>query len=159
MAQVKTAVSIEESLFREAWAGRLGISRNRLFAEAVRTNGDRNKSSLGGRILADIEPAGSSPGYTRPYVVVQNDVFRNSGTRTVVTCALSTNLRRTRDVGNVLLFPGEASLPEQSVVNVSRIAAVDKRRLRERGGTLSAGRVREVLRGINLLLEPRSVGG
>ena len=38
MAHVKTAVSIEESLFREAeaWAGRLGISRSRLFAEAVR---------------------------------------------------------------------------------------------------------------------------
>ena len=38
MAHVKTAVSIEESLFREAedWAGKLGISRSRLFAEAVR---------------------------------------------------------------------------------------------------------------------------
>ena len=37
MAHVKTAVSIEESLFREAeeWAGKLGISRSRLFAEAV----------------------------------------------------------------------------------------------------------------------------
>jgi mRNA interferase MazF len=44
-------------------------------------------------------------------------------------------------------------------VNVSRIAAVDKRSLRERVGKLSVGRVREVLRGINLLLEPRSVGG
>ncbi len=38
MTHVKTAVSIEESLFREAeeWAGKLGISRSRLFAEAVR---------------------------------------------------------------------------------------------------------------------------
>lgn len=38
MAHVKTAVSIEESLFKEAeaWAGKLGISRSRLFAEAVR---------------------------------------------------------------------------------------------------------------------------
>jgi len=38
MAHVKTAVSIEESLFEEAeaWAARLGISRSRLFAEAVR---------------------------------------------------------------------------------------------------------------------------
>ena len=38
VARVKTAVSIEESLFREAeaWAGRLGISRSRLFAEALR---------------------------------------------------------------------------------------------------------------------------
>ncbi len=108
---------------------------------------------------ADIEPLGSSPGYVRPYVVVQNDVFNSSGIRTVVTCALTTNLRRGRDPGNVLLFPGEANLPEQSVVNVSQIAAVDKRRLRERVGTLSAERVREVLRGINLLLEPRSAGG
>jgi len=108
---------------------------------------------------ADIEPAGSSPGYTRPYVVVQNDVFNNSGIRTVVTCALTTNLRRARAPGNVLLFPGEANLPEQSVVNVPQIAAVDKRRLRERVGTLSAERVREVLRGINLLLEPRDAGG
>lgn len=38
MTHVKTAVSIEESLFEaaEAWAGKLGISRSRLFAEAVR---------------------------------------------------------------------------------------------------------------------------
>ncbi len=37
MAHVKTAVSIEESLFREAeaWAGKLGISRSQLFARAV----------------------------------------------------------------------------------------------------------------------------
>ncbi len=37
MAHVKTAISIEESLFREAedWAGKLGISRSQLFARAV----------------------------------------------------------------------------------------------------------------------------
>ena len=37
MVHVKTAVSIEESLFREAedWAGKLGISRSQLFARAV----------------------------------------------------------------------------------------------------------------------------
>ncbi len=34
---MKTAVSIEESLFREAeeWAGKLGISRSQFFARAV----------------------------------------------------------------------------------------------------------------------------
>jgi hypothetical protein len=38
MPHVKTAISIEESLFREAevWAGKLGISRSRLFARAVK---------------------------------------------------------------------------------------------------------------------------
>ena len=109
---------------------------------------------------AEIEPAGAPPGYLRPYyVVVQNDLFNRSGIRTVVTCALTTNLRRGRDPGNVLLNPGEANLPEQSVVNVSQIYTIDKRRLRDRVGTLSSERVREVLRGINLLLEPRDAGG
>ncbi len=108
---------------------------------------------------AEIEPPGSSPGYLRPYVVVQNDLFNRSGIRTVVTCALTTNLRRGRDPGNVLLNPGEANLPEQSVANVSQIYTVDKRRLRDRVGTLSRERVREILRGINLLLEPRDASG
>ena len=37
MAHKKTAVSIDEGLFEEAeaWAGKLGISRSRLFARAV----------------------------------------------------------------------------------------------------------------------------
>ena len=37
MASIKTAISIEESLFREAetWAGKLGVSRSQLFARAV----------------------------------------------------------------------------------------------------------------------------
>jgi antitoxin MazE6 len=37
VAHVKTAISLDESLFQEAeeWAGKLGISRSRLFARAV----------------------------------------------------------------------------------------------------------------------------
>ncbi len=37
MSRVKTAVSIEESLFKEAetWAAKMGISRSQLFARAV----------------------------------------------------------------------------------------------------------------------------
>jgi mRNA interferase MazF len=100
---------------------------------------------------------GSAPRYDRPYLVVQNDVFNRSRIHTVVVCALTSNLRRARDPGNVLLFPGEADLPEQSVVNVSQIVTVDKEQLRERIGTLSRERLQEVLRGINILLEPREV--
>ena len=50
-------------------------------------------------------------------------------------------------------------MPEQSVVNVSQIYTIDKRRLRDRVGTFSSERVREVLRGIDLLLEPRDASG
>ena len=37
MAHVKTAISLDESLFREAerWAGKLGVSRSQLYAKAV----------------------------------------------------------------------------------------------------------------------------
>lgn len=104
-------------------------------------------------------PDGSSPGYPRPCVVVQNNLFNESRVRTVVTCALTTSLRRADDPGNVLLAPGEANLPEQSVVNVSQVLTVDRRRLGDLIGTLSDERVREVLYGIGLVLEPRDVRG
>lgn len=105
------------------------------------------------------EPGGSEPGYRRPAVVIQNDVFNASNIRTVVVCPLTSNLRRAEAPGNVLLAPGEADLVEQSVVNVSQIFTVNKRDLVEKVGSLAGERVREVISGINLLLEPRNVEG
>lgn len=105
-----------------------------------------------------VEPSGSAPGYDRPYLIVQNNAFNSSRINTVVVCGLTSNLRRAGDPGNVLLFPGEAVLPEQSVVNVSQIVTLDKSQLRTRIGALSPERVREVLRGIDLVLQPREVG-
>ncbi len=52
---------------------------------------------------------------------------------------------------------GEANLPKQSVVNVSQVFTVDKRDLGEKIGALSRGRVREVLDGIHLVIEPRDI--
>ncbi len=105
-----------------------------------------------------VEPSGSAPGYDRPYLIVQNNAFNSSRINTVVVCGLTSNLRRARDPGNVLLSPGEADLPEQSIVNISQIVTLDKSQLRARIGTLSSDRVREVLRGMSLFLEPREVG-
>ncbi len=105
------------------------------------------------------EPGGSEPGYRRPAVVVQNDVFNASNIRTVVVCPLTTNLRRAEAPGNVLLGPGEANLRQQSVVNISQVFTVNKLDLAEKAGSLGDGRVREVISGLNLLLEPRGVAG
>lgn len=101
------------------------------------------------------EPRGSEPGYHHPHVVIQNNVFNRSDIKTVVVCALTSNLKRAKAPGNVLLDPGEANLPKRSVVNVSQILAVDKAQLSEKIGSLSAQRVREILDGIKLVLEPR----
>lgn len=103
------------------------------------------------------EPSDSEPGYIHPFVIVQNNLFNKSRINTVVVCALTSNLTRAKAPGNVLLVPGEANLPKQSVVNISQIYTVDKRDLVEKIGTLSSKRVREILDGIHFLLEPREV--
>ena len=101
------------------------------------------------------EPGGSGPGYRHPHLVVQNNLFNQSRINTVVVCALTSNLKRARAPGNVLLGAGEANLPKASVVNISQLFTVDKSRLRQRIGRLSPERLRAALNGIILLLEPR----
>ncbi|UJR80829.1 Programmed cell death toxin YdcE [Sandaracinus amylolyticus] len=87
-------------------------------------------------------------GYPHPHVVVQDDVFNHSRITTVVVCALTTNLHRASEPGNVLLDVGEASLPKQSVVVVSQIASVEKARLGEKIGALPSARVEQILAGL-----------
>jgi mRNA interferase MazF len=103
------------------------------------------------------EPTGSEPAYRHPHVVIQNNVFNRSRINTVVVCALTSNLKRATAPGNVLLERGEANLSKRSVVNISQIFTVDKAELRARIGTLSAKRVREILDGLELLIEPREL--
>jgi mRNA interferase MazF len=103
------------------------------------------------------EPTGSGPGYRHPHVVVQNNVFNASRINTVVVCALSSNMKRATAPGNVALNSGEGGLPKASVVIVSQLFTVDKDQLEEQSGTLSAKRVRQILDGIDLVLEPRDL--
>ncbi|PSN15169.1 type II toxin-antitoxin system PemK/MazF family toxin [filamentous cyanobacterium CCT1] len=100
------------------------------------------------------DPIGSAPGLLHPHVVIQNDAFNRSNIRTVIVCALTSNLRRASAPGNVLLAVGEANLPKQSVVNISQVFTVDKSQLDEKIGTLSSTRVRQILDGLQLLLDP-----
>lgn len=102
-------------------------------------------------------PSGSGPGYRHPHVVIQNNLFNRSRINTVVVCALTSNLSRAQAPGNILLETGEANLPKQSVVNVSQIFTVDKGDLVEMIGALSRQRIRQILDGVSLLLEPREV--
>ena len=91
---------------------------------------------------------GPAPSYSHPHVVVQDDVFNHSRITTVVVCALTSNLQRANEPGNVLLEVGEGNLPQQSVVVVSQISSFDKARLGERIGALSDERVEQILAGL-----------
>ncbi len=83
--------------------------------------------------------------YTHPHVVVQDEV------PTIIVCALTTNLDRAKAPGNVLLEEGEANLPKHSVVVVSQVSTLDKTQLGEYIGTLSKGRIHQVLAGMRFL--------
>ncbi len=101
------------------------------------------------------EPRGSSPAYSRPVAVIQNNVFNRSPLGTILACALTTNLRRAKAPGNVLLNEDEADLNKQSVVVVSQVLTIDKSELIDKIGSLSKQRINEILEGIKLLTEPR----
>ena len=94
------------------------------------------------------ESRGSVPGLAHPHVVVQDDVFNHSRITTVVVCALTSNLHRANEPGNVLLDVNEGNLPRQSVVVVSQVSSVEKARLGERIGALSDERVEQILAGL-----------
>jgi len=90
-------------------------------------------------------------------VVVQNNVFNQSNIRTVVVCAVTSNLTRAKAPGNVMLKKGEGGLPRDCVANISQLITVDKDDLVEKLGTLSPDRMRKLIEGIRLLIEPRTV--
>jgi mRNA interferase MazF len=94
---------------------------------------------------------GSIPGSPHPHVVVQDDVFNRSRISTIIVCALTSNLNRATEPGNVRLEHGEGKLEKQSVVVVSQVSSVYKTRLGEHIGTLSDQRVQQILAGMRFL--------
>jgi mRNA interferase MazF len=102
-------------------------------------------------------PDGSGPGYRRPCVVIQNNLFNMSKINTVMVCIITSNLNLVKAPGNVLLEKGEGGLPKDSVVNVSQVMALDKSDLGEKAGALGKARVKEILTGIELFIKPREI--
>src|SRR5438874_3457290 len=119
----------------------------------IETNGDIHQGEI---YWVNVDrPYGSEPGYPRPVVVIQNNVLNQSRINTVAVCALTTNLRRGLIPGCVLLNEGEGHLARRSVVNVTHILTVDRSRFADRIGILSPRRVRDIIDGIYLIVEPR----
>jgi mRNA interferase MazF len=102
-------------------------------------------------------PQGSEPGYKHPHVIVQNNIFNLSRIKTVVVCAVTSNLKLSKAPGNILLKKGEGGLKKDSVINISQIITVDKADLVEKIGRLSPARIKQIIDGIKLLVEPREL--
>jgi mRNA interferase MazF len=77
------------------------------------------------------DPMGSEPGFNRPVVVVQDDLFNEINLRTVIVAAITSNLRRADAPGNVRLEVRDSKLAHPSVVNVTQLFTIDKTKLIE----------------------------
>lgn len=91
---------------------------------------------------------GVAPNYRHPHIVIQDDVFNQSRVQTVIVCAVSTNLARAQEPGNVRLDAGEANLAKPSVAIVSQVSSLPKTQLGQYIGTLAAERVDQIVDGL-----------
>ena len=98
------------------------------------------------------ELVGSSPGYTRPVLVVQSNRFNESAINTVVIAIISRNTTLVGSEGNVLLTKVQSNLPHDSVVNVSQLFTIDETTLRDHVGTLSEKKMTQVDNGLKKVL-------
>lgn len=97
-------------------------------------------------------PVGSSPGYRRPVLVIQSNVFNASRIGTVIVAAITSNVELARAPGNVRLDMKQSRLPKHSVVNVSQLATLDRRILTERVASLPHETMARVDAGLRLVL-------
>ena len=97
-------------------------------------------------------PVGSEPGYRRPVLVIQDDIFTQSLIKTVIVVIITSNIRLAEAPGNVLLPQGVSGLSRDSVANVSQIFTVDKTFLVERIGSLPDYLQEEVDQGLRTIL-------
>ncbi|MDB9312877.1 type II toxin-antitoxin system PemK/MazF family toxin [Spirulina sp. CS-785/01] len=98
------------------------------------------------------DPVGSSPGYRRPVLIVQDDTFNQSRISTVIVVVITSNTSLAEAPGNVLLPRKVSGLSKNSVINVSQILTIDKSFLVEYVGSLSEDLQEEVDEGLRTVL-------
>ncbi len=98
------------------------------------------------------DPAGSGPGFRRPYLIVSANPFNESRISTVIAVVITSNLRLAHAPGNVSLPVRGTGLSKPSVANVSQVITIDKQFLTERVGRLSPATLSLVDQGLRLAL-------
>jgi mRNA interferase MazF len=181
VATMKISIEIDESLLKQAeiLAAHLNISQNHLFQIALEQFIDKNRNVPPIDVHDQSGSSGPNPTHTstsqlvvnqgdiywvrleelnrlesdipHPYVVVQDNIFNHSRIHTVLVCALTSNIKRANTPGNVLLDAGEANLPKQSVVEISKISTVAKAQLGEYIGSVDEPRMKQILAGMRFL--------
>lgn len=97
-------------------------------------------------------PFGSEPGYQRPAVIISSNRFNRSRIATLVVAPVTSNLRLADAPGNTEIDSETSGLDRPSVVNVSQLVVVDRRRLVRRLGMVDRASVGLIDAGLRLVL-------
>lgn len=97
-------------------------------------------------------PIGSSPGFKRPVLVLQSDLFNESKIGTVIASVLTSNVDLANAPGNVFIKAHDSGLKKDSVINISQIVTVDKVQLTQKISKVRNSILKEVEDGIRLIL-------
>lgn len=161
---IETTIAMPKTLFDAAQtiAQQMNIAHGQVFEMAIAQfisdyqttpPDDTQKPIYQGDIywLKADNPLESQADVPHPYVVIQENVLNNSRIQTVVVCALTSNLKKASMPGNVLLNVGEADLPRQSVIEVSKVSTIPKTQLGDPIGRLSEGRIAQIFAGMRFV--------
>ncbi len=87
---------------------------------------------------ADLSPVvGSEQGGIRPVLIIQNDVG-NRFSPTVIAAAITSRDSKAKLPTHIRLYADNSGLSKDSVVLLEQIRTLDKRRLKEKMGTLNS---------------------
>jgi len=93
---------------------------------------------------ADLSPVvGSEQGGMRPVLIIQNDVG-NKHSPTVIAAAITSQINKAKLPTHIELSASEFGLSKDSVILLEQIRTLDKRRLKEKIGSLSDSQMQKV---------------
>lgn len=99
---------------------------------------------------ADLSPVvGSEQGGIRPVLIVQNDVG-NRHSPTVIAAAITSRLDKAKLPTHISLEASSCGLQKDSIVLLEQIRTLDKKRLKDRMGSLDASAMNRVDNAISI---------
>ena len=99
---------------------------------------------------ADLSPVvGSEQGGVRPVLIVQNDIG-NRYSPTVIAAAITSQTDKNKLPTHIELDCKRYGLSRDSIVLLEQIRTIDKRRLREKMGSLDAGAMSQVNKALSI---------
>lgn len=85
---------------------------------------------------ADLSPVvGSEQGGIRPVLIIQNDIG-NKYSPTVIAAAITSQREKTKLPTHISVVSGDSGLAKDSIVLLEQVRTIDKKRLKERMGSL-----------------------